>query len=186
MTAIVIIGPDGAGKTTLVAGLETHGYTVADVDTIVAEQLGVSDEDLFTEIPCSQRHVLAGDLIRDLFTDIAAEPETDFAVALPADFFEHEYLSSMVFDAKREARVFVLSLECSVAELVKRLGLFGPRATNIVLPRKELRMWLNERMPQYQKYADWTLDTTGYTLAQMADAVPKHVIMLINSASSPS
>lgn len=61
--------------------------------------------------------------------------------------------------------------------------MFGPRVTNVVLPRKELSIRLEERLPRYEEYADFDFDTSRFELSDLEKELANRVIMLINTGS---
>ncbi|QJC21755.1 AAA family ATPase [Arcanobacterium buesumense] len=183
MQSVIIIGPDGAGKTTLVRALAQAGFTAGDVDLMVADTLEVSLADMYTVVDSHLRYQVMASIVRALFDDIASESDSVFALALPADFFEYRDLSEELEKLRCLDVVLVVGLEAGIDQLMKRLGLSGPRVTTIVLPRKELSVQLARRMPVYREHADEMIDTSRYDAQEAGELVAQRVIMLINNAS---
>ncbi|QRV02941.1 hypothetical protein JTE88_04275 [Arcanobacterium phocisimile] len=186
MSALILIGPDGSGKSTLLAEYARRGYTTADVDHAVACSLGVPVADLFTTVAPAQRIELTAAIVRDLFDDIRREPQTLFILALPADYVDIPDVVAQFVTLKNDADLTVVVVEAGVSALMTRLGLYGPRVTNIVLPRKELKAQLEKRLPLYYQHADHRVDTTHESRENMACDVADGVIMLINPPASRS
>ncbi|SPT74448.1 nucleoside/nucleotide kinase family protein [Arcanobacterium haemolyticum] len=183
MTSVVVIGADGAGKSSVLRALKTYGFLTADVDSLVAYELAVSPEDMFLEVPSEQRRACARRVACDLLADIRADRETRFAVALPADFCDDVELEATCDSLRKCEHVVFLHVRASVDVLMRRLGMFGPRVTNVVLPRKELSIRLEERLPRYEEYADFDFDTSRFELSDLEKELANRVIMLINTGS---
>ncbi|USR80189.1 hypothetical protein [Arcanobacterium pinnipediorum] len=172
MSAVILIGPDGAGKSTILAEYERRGYLIGDVDEIVSHTLGVSVAQSYTDVEKSLRYQVTLDIVRDLFGDIKQEPDNRFALALPPDYVDQHQIVAELRALRSIDGVVVVAIEASVSVLMRRLALHGPRVTNIVLPRKEFTLQLHKRRPQYRQDADFTIDTSEETIEKCYAMLP--------------
>jgi shikimate kinase len=149
--AVVLIGPPGAGKTT--------------VGTALAARLGVAFTDTDAVVEAS-----AGKPVSDIFvTD--GEPEfrrlERAAVAVALD--THDGVIGLgggaVMDEQTRARLAghrVVYLETGFTELARRVGLDRARPLLIgTNPRAQLKALLEQRLPVYDSLAWLTVDTNG-------------------------
>ncbi|GGO82334.1 shikimate kinase [Wenjunlia tyrosinilytica] len=158
--AVVLIGPPGAGKTT--------------VGRIVAERLGVDYRDTDSDIERA-----AGKPIPEIFID---EGEPHFRAlereAVRTALAEHTGVLSLgggaIMDEGTRAALAgapVVFLEVALADAVKRVGLDAPRPLLIGNPRARWRELMDQRRPLYTEAARATVPTDGRTPEEVADAV---------------
>ncbi|MFH0245229.1 shikimate kinase [Streptomyces sp. HK10] len=158
--AVVLVGPPGAGKTT--------------VGTVLARRLGAALRDTDADIEAA-----AGKAIPEIFVD---DGEAHFRAlereAVRAALAEHEGVVSLgggaVMDAgTREllAGLPVVFLDVALADAVKRVGLDAPRPLLAVNPRKQWRTLMEQRRPLYTEVARAVVDTAGRDPEETARAV---------------
>lgn len=160
----MIVGPPGAGKTT--------------IGRLVADRLGGELRDTDTDV-----ERLAGKPISEIFID---EGEAVFRslerAAVAAAIAEHDGVVALgggaVLDEGTRALLAslrVVFLDVGLADAAARVGLNRDRPLLIGNPRAQLNRLMNERRPLYVDVATITVDTSGRTPEDVADEVLRHV-----------
>ncbi|MEU4213628.1 shikimate kinase [Streptomyces sp. NPDC026206] len=160
MPVAVLVGPPGAGKSTIGA--------------LLAERLGTGYRDTDADI-----EQVAGKPIPEIFID---EGEPHFRElerqAVAAAVAEHPGVLALgggaVLDPGTRALLRdlpVVFLDVELADAVRRVGLDAPRPLLAVNPRKRWRELMEARRPLYTEVARAVVGTGGRTPAQVADAV---------------
>lgn len=146
----VIVGPPGAGKTT--------------VGRLLAEALGVTFRDTDADV-----EAVAGKTISEIFFD---EGEERFRAleraAVAAALLEHDGVLSLgggaVLAAETRALLrghHVVFLSVGLSDASKRVGLSRDRPVLALNPRATLRALLEERLPLYREVATVEVTTDG-------------------------
>lgn len=157
MPAVVLVGPMGAGKST--------------VGALLASRLGVALRDTDEDIAAA-----AGKSVQDIFVD---EGEAHFraieADAVAAALASHEGVISLGGGSvlADETRVLlkehtVVYLRVGVADAVKRVGLGSGRPLLLGNVRGRIKALLEERAPIYESVATLVVDTDGRSAADVA------------------
>jgi shikimate kinase len=156
----VIVGPPGSGKTT--------------VGQLVAESLGVEFRDTDADIEDT-----AGKPIPDIFVD-DGEPRfrelESAAVAKALGDFDGvlalgggAIMAESTRAALRGHTVVFLSVE--LADAVSRVGLGASRPLLAINPRATMKYLLDQRRPQYEEVATYTVKTDGIPVEDVATQV---------------
>jgi shikimate kinase len=150
---IVLIGPPGAGKTTVGAALATRlGLTFADTDALVEAVAGKPVSDIF---------------ITDGEPEFRRLERAAVAAALSgtADALVIGLGGGAVMDTETQQLLEghrVVYLATGFGELVKRVGLDRARPLLIgTSPRAQLKALLDQRLPVYDRLAWLTVTTDG-------------------------
>ena len=174
MSAIILIGPSGTGKSAVVADLGERGWTAADVEDAVARRNGVTLDDFYVLVEDRERNEAIRAELHAFFDDIEAEPDELWALAIPSGG-----LGTSLDDDFRDIRdrlaalpqATIVRLSADLSTLVTRNGLIGPRSGAMVMPRKEFRIMMEARQPVYDSVATHVCDTTGRTPAESAEEI---------------
>lgn len=157
---VVLVGPMGAGKTTVAALLgERWGVAVRDTDADVEAAEGRSISDIFVD--SGEAHF--------------RERE---AAAVATALTEHDGVLSLgggaVLDPETRERLTglpVVFLRVGLSDAVKRVGLGTSRPLLLGNVRSRIKALLDERTPIYESVASVVVDTDGRTPEDVADAV---------------
>lgn len=156
----VLVGPPGAGKTT--------------VGTLLAQRLGLPFRDTDADI-----EQVAGKSISEIFYD---EGEEHFRAleraAVAAALQQHQGILSLgggaVLSAETRAALAghrVVFLNVGLGDAAKRVGLSRDRPVLALNPRAALHALMEVRLPLYREVATVEVETDGKTPEQVADEV---------------
>ncbi|MFF3545768.1 shikimate kinase [Streptomyces platensis] len=157
---VVLIGPPGAGKST--------------VGALLAERLGVGYRDTDADIV-----VTAGRPIAEIFIDQGEPHFRELERAAVRDALDgHPGVLALgggaILDEgtrKLLTGLPVVFLDVHLADAVKRVGLDAPRPLLAVNPRKQWRELMERRRPLYTEVARAVIDTGERTPEQVAEAI---------------
>jgi len=162
MTLVVLVGPMGAGKST-VAGLLATAYGVAarDTDADVEDAAGRSISDIFVD--SGEAH------FRELERAAVAEALSshDGVLALGGGAVLDPATRDLVADHR------VVFLRVGLSEAVKRVGLGSARPLLLGNVRSRIKALLDERTPIYESVADIVVDTDQRSPQDVADEIRK-------------
>lgn len=165
---VIIVGPPGAGKTTLAATLAAQlGVLARDSDDDIEATTGMTIADIFIE-QGEQR-------FRDLETE-----------AIGLAIAEHDGVLSLGGGAviRPESRDLlkperVVFLDVGLAVAVKRVGMNANRPLLLGNVRSKLKALMDERRPLYEEVATYTIVTDDLD----ADEVAARVLQCIGESS---
>ncbi|WP_370619563.1 shikimate kinase [Mumia sp. Pv 4-285] len=157
---VVLVGPPGAGKSTVAALLgEALGLEVRDTDSDVEAATGTAIADLF---------VTYGE---DRFRALEAE-------AVATALAEHRGVlalggGAVMRPATQEALRghTVVFLDVGLAEAASRVGLSSSRPLLLGNVRSQMKGLLDSRRPTYEAVATHVVSTDGRTPSEVAEAV---------------
>jgi shikimate kinase len=159
--ALVLVGPPGAGKTTVGRVLARRlGVSFTDVDALIVERIGKSIGEMFTDD--------GEDAFRALEREVVAEAlgTEDGVLALGGG----SVLAASTRERLRGHRVVLLWV--GLADGIRRTGMSTARPLLAgVNPRATFKALLDARAPLYREVATVEVDTSRRTANQVARAV---------------
>ncbi|HWM73098.1 MAG TPA: shikimate kinase [Nocardioides sp.] len=162
MTLVVLVGPMGAGKSTVAALLATaYGVTARDTDADVEAAAGRPISDIFVD--SGEAH------FRELERAAVAEAlaSHDGVLALGGGAVLDPATRDLLADHR------VVFLRVGLSEAVKRVGLGASRPLLFGNVRAQIKALLDERTPVYESFADLTVDTDQRSPEDVADEIRK-------------
>lgn len=154
---VVLVGPPGAGKSTVARALaDLLGVTARDTDADVEVEAGAAVADIFVD----HGEARFRELEQQAVARALAEHDGVLAVGggAPVDPGTQELL----------ADVPVAFLDVSLAAASKRIGLDAPRPLLIDAPRSAWKRLMDVRRPVYESVADAVVDTSDRTPDEVA------------------
>ena len=159
--ALVLVGPPGAGKTTVGRALARRlGVSFTDVDALIVERIGKSIGEMFTDE--------GEDAFRALEREVVAEALSteDGVLALGGG----SVLAASTRERLRGHRVVLLWV--GLADGIRRTGMSTARPLLAgVNPRATFKALLDARAPLYREVATVEVDTSRRSASQVARAV---------------
>lgn len=163
MENIILIGMPGAGKSTVgVVLAKMLGCAFIDGDLVIQERMGRLLHEIIDE--------LGADGFNELENRINMTINPKKAVIAPGGSVV--YGSEAMEHYKSIGRVVFLNLP--VEELKRRLGDLNERGVSLK-EGQTLEDLYNERLPLYQKYADYTVDCHNKQLREVAREIADNV-----------
>jgi len=158
--AVVLVGPPGAGKTTVGAVLARRlGVALRDTDADIEAAAGKSIADIFVDDGEPHFRELERQAVR------AAVTGHDGVLALGGgavlDPGTRDLLTGLP----------VVFLDVALADAVRRVGLDAPRPLLAVNPRQQWRTLMEQRRPLYTQVARAVVGTEGRDPEEVAQAV---------------
>jgi shikimate kinase/3-dehydroquinate synthase len=168
--AIVLIGPPGAGKTT-VGGLLARDLKVAfaDSDRLIEDALGKKIADIFVEDGEPFFREYESRIVVDLLDDPKG------VIALGGGAIMSHAVQDSLADC-RDRGVDVIFLDVSIGHAAPRVGFNKERPLLMVNPRASWQELMNKRRPIYERICNRTIDTNGCT--------PEEVVAKITASVS--
>ena len=157
---VVLVGPPGAGKTTVGRLLaQRTGVAFRDTDADVEQLAGKSVAEVFYDD--GEEHFRA--LERDAVARALAEHDGVLALGGGAVLAEPTRALLVGHD--------VVLLNVGLSDAARRVGLSRDRPVLALNPRAALHALLDERLPLYREVARREVDTDARTPEQVADQV---------------
>ncbi|AHU90353.1 shikimate kinase [Trueperella pyogenes] len=175
MSALVLVGAPGTGKTSVVGELARLGWNAADAGAVAATMRALTVEDFYLLTDTDERQRTLAQVLETLLDDIEAAPEARWGLAVPSEGLGESVDDDGPFASIRQrlraSSCMVVHLTADLSTLMTRNGLIGPRSATLVMPRKELRSMLERRLSLYDAVATHTYDTTSRSVQEVARAL---------------
>ena len=157
---VVLVGPPGAGKTTVAAELaQRWGVAARDTDADVEAATGRTVAEIFVE----DGEARFRELERAAVVTALAEHEGVLAVG-----------GGAVMDPDVEAALaghVVVFLDVAIADAAGRIGFTKDRPLLLVNPRAQWTALMQARRPTYERVATFRVETGGRTAAEVATEI---------------
>ena len=158
--AVVLIGPPGAGKTTIGEALAAAlGVDFHDTDAAIEAEQGCSISDIF---------VLEGE------SAFRALERAEVARAVAAERGVVALGGGAPMDSETQAVLadhVVVFLDVGIADAAKRVGFDGSRPLLAVNPRASWTKLMNQRRPTYDRVATHHVDTAGRPVDDIVEEI---------------
>ncbi|MFX0538789.1 shikimate kinase [Ornithinimicrobium sp. Y1847] len=162
MSAIVLIGPPGSGKSTVGALLATRlGVPQIDTDEAVETRAGRTISDIFVQDGEAAFRTLERE---EAARALALE---EGVVSLGGGAVMQEEVAEAVRDSTHR----VVFLDVSIADAAPRVGFDASRPLLVINPRASWTRLMNARRPTYEALAEIVVATGGRTPDEVTEEI---------------
>ncbi|MGB3687643.1 MAG: shikimate kinase [Ornithinimicrobium sp.] len=162
--AIILIGPPGAGKSTIGAALaERLGAAFLDTDAVIEAAAGRSISDIFVDDGEPRFRQL------ELDTVLLALKEHPGVLSLGGGAVMTDGIAAALADQRHEGSV--VFLDVGIADAASRVGFDASRPMLVINPRASWNRLMKARRPTYERLAHLHVNTAGRDVEDICDEV---------------
>lgn len=159
---IILIGPMGAGKSTVGEILASDFATQwRDTDQMICSQTGREISDIFTEDGENSFRAIEKIILRTALLEDSTVLSLGGGACVNSDSQS----------ALRASGSFIAYLKISLAEVSSRVGFNRDRPLLLGSPRAQWQSLMNERAPIYESLADMIIEVDGKSAQQIAEEI---------------
>mgnify|MGYP003343075335 FL=1 len=159
---LVLIGPMGAGKTTVGQEIAKRlDCSFADTDALIEEDQGKSVSEIFVEDGEPHFRLVEETIVIDALLS------ENGVLSLGGGSVMNEEVQKALKNSKAK-KVF---LDISLAAVSPRVGFDNARPLLMVNPRQKWAELMNLRRPTYDSLADLTIDVSDKTVSEIASEI---------------
>ncbi|WP_246136582.1 shikimate kinase [Leekyejoonella antrihumi] len=160
---VILIGPPGAGKSTVGAMVADRlGLPFVDTDALIVQEQQRSVSDIFV--------VDGEETFRRLEADAARRSlDAETVLALGGGAPIQDAVAELLAGHR------VLFLDVAIADASGRIGFDQSRPLLAVNPRATWSRMMTQRRPAYERLATWVVDTAGKDVETVVEEVLAHV-----------
>ena len=163
---IVLIGPMGAGKSTVGAQLARElSIDFADTDQLIEADQGKSVSEIFIEDGEPHFRLVEESIVIDALRDESG------VLSLGGGAVMNDEVQKSLRGSKA-TRIF---LDISLAAVASRVGFDTARPLLMVNPRQKWSELMNSRRPTYEALADLTIDVSELSLEEVISRIKSEV-----------
>lgn len=159
---IILIGPMGAGKSTVGAELARRfSLPLVDTDAVIEERTGEQISTLFIEKGEEYFRVKEREVLRDSLLGDKSVLALGGGACITPD----------AQSALKASGGFIVYLKISLSHVVSRIGFNRDRPLLLDNPRAQWQRLMNERAPIYESLADTTIDVDDKSVTELCDQI---------------
>lgn len=164
---VILIGPPGAGKTTVGKALAKKlSCNFADTDRLVEAKAGRKISEIFVET--------GEQSFREIETSVLRESLQSFDGVLALGGGAPINPENQALISKSDS--FIVFLEVSISQAANRVGFNRERPLLLVNPRQQWQELMNARRPIYEKLARVKISTDSVKPQEVADQIQKALL----------
>ena len=164
---IILIGMPGCGKSTVgVVAAKILGYDFIDCDLVIQNKYASKLWELIRDHGCEGFIELEEQTLCEIDCDGCVIATGGSAV----------YGESAMLHLKSLGRVVYLSL--SLDGVIEHIGTTGTSRGVVYRSGADIETLYSERIPLYEKYADYTVDCNGMSITQVARRIEEIALMV--------